>query len=147
MLRAIALEVAGLVVKPQVQIRYDDFAARVDLADDDLRIVLEADSHEFHTSRKDFDRDCRRYNGLVVRDWIVLRFTWEQVMFEPAVVRRMIEAAVTLRRSPRAVETPLGPTGRSDRSEAALSAPERQSFRPLDPEAVCRPAQKVSRGT
>ena len=98
-LRAIALEVAGLVVKPQVQIRYDDFAARVDLADDDLRIVLEADSHEFHTSRKDFDRDCRRYNALVVRDWIVLRFTWEQVMFEPAVVRRMIEAAVTLRRS------------------------------------------------
>ncbi|MEP6650694.1 MAG: hypothetical protein ABJA74_12420 [Lapillicoccus sp.] len=35
----------------------------------------EADSFEFHTSRTAFDRDCRRYNGLVVRDWLVVRFT------------------------------------------------------------------------
>ncbi|KRC87519.1 hypothetical protein ASE25_17500 [Terrabacter sp. Root85] len=69
------------------------------LADEDLRIVLEADSHEFHSERKAFDRDCRRYNGLVTRDWLVLRFTWEQVMFEPDVVRRAIEDVVALRRS------------------------------------------------
>ena len=98
-LRAIALDVAGLTVVPQTSIRYDDFSARVDLADEDLRIVLEADSHEFHTNRKDFDRDCRRYNALVVRDWLVLRFTWEQVMFEPEFVRQAIEASVSLRRA------------------------------------------------
>jgi very-short-patch-repair endonuclease len=98
-LRAIALEVKGLVVEPQSRIRYDDFYARVDLADEDLRIVLEADSHEFHSNRRDFDRDCRRYNALTVRDWIVLRFTWEQVMFQPDVVRSVIEAAVDLRRA------------------------------------------------
>lgn len=97
-LRAIALHVAGLVVEPQTRIRYDDFYARVDLADEDLRIVLEADSHEFHTERRAFDRDCRRYNGLLTRDWLVLRFTWEQVMFEPELVRRAIEDVVALRR-------------------------------------------------
>ena len=98
-LRAICLDVRGLVVEPQVRIRYDDFYARVDLADDELRVVIEADSHEFHTERRAFDRDCRRYNGLVTRDWLVLRFTWEQVMFEPDVVRRAIEDVVALRRS------------------------------------------------
>ncbi|WP_330476629.1 endonuclease domain-containing protein [Terrabacter sp. C0L_2] len=98
-LRAICLDVPGLVVEPQVRIRYDGFYARVDLADDQLRVVLEADSHEFHTERRAFDRDCRRYNGLVTRDWLVLRFTWEQVMFEPDVVRRAIEEVVALRRS------------------------------------------------
>jgi very-short-patch-repair endonuclease len=98
-LRAIALQVAGLRVVPQTRIRYDDFAARVDLADEALRIVLEADSHAFHTGRRAFDRDCRRYNGLVVRDWVVLRFTWEQVMLEPDTVLRAVEAAVELRRT------------------------------------------------
>ncbi len=98
-LRAVALQVAGLVVEPQTRIRYDAFYARVDLADEALRIVLEADSHEFHTERRAFDRDCRRYKGLITRDWLVLRFTWEQVMFEPEVVRRAIEDVVALRRS------------------------------------------------
>lgn len=97
-LRAIALGVAGIVVEPQVRIRYEDFYARVDLADEELRLVLEADSHEFHSGRKGFDRDCRRYNGLVTRDWLVLRFTWEQVMFEPDVVHRDISDIVAVRR-------------------------------------------------
>ena len=98
-LRAICLEVAGIQVEPQTRIRYDGFQARVDLADEDLRLVFEADSHEFHTERKAFDRDCRRYNGLVTRDWLVLRFTWEQVMFEPQVVRRAVDDLVGLRRA------------------------------------------------
>jgi very-short-patch-repair endonuclease len=97
-LRAIALEVPGLSVEPQVRVRYDDFYARVDLADESLQIVVEADSHEFHAERRAFDRDCRRYEELTVRDWIVLRFTWEQVMFHPAWVRSMLVGAVALRR-------------------------------------------------
>jgi hypothetical protein len=34
---------------------------------------MEADSFEFHSSPKDLDRDTRRYNGLTVRGWLVLR--------------------------------------------------------------------------
>lgn len=100
-LRAIALPVAGLTAVPQFAIRYDDFFAQVDLADEDLRIVLEADSHQFHTQRRDFDRDCRRYDELVARDWLVLRFTWEQVMFHPDWVARVISDVVRLRRTTR----------------------------------------------
>jgi very-short-patch-repair endonuclease len=97
-LRAIVLAVPGLEVRPQVVIEDGRFVARVDLADERLRIVIEADSFEFHGSRKALDRDCRRYNALVVRGWLVLRFTWEQVMFEPGLVASTVRALVDLRR-------------------------------------------------
>jgi very-short-patch-repair endonuclease len=98
-LRAIAIGVAGLSVEPQVRISHDDFYARVDLADEQLRIVLEADSFEFHGERRALATDCRRYDELVARGWVVLRFAWEQVMFEPAwvasVIRRVVEGRLT----------------------------------------------------
>lgn len=100
MLRAIAMTVRGLHVEPQVVVRDRTFYARVDLADEELKIVMEADSFEFHSSPKDLDRDTRRYNGLTVRGWLVLRFTWKQVMFEPELVRETLAAAVALRRPP-----------------------------------------------
>lgn len=113
-LRAIASEVAGLEVQPQTRIRYDDFYARVDLADEDLRIVLEADSHEFHARRQDFDRDCRRYDELMARDWLVLRFSWEQVMFDPEWVASVLRRVVAVRRALRGQ-----PTGRRRHTGAA----------------------------
>lgn len=69
MLRAIALGVPGLALQPQVRIDdTDGWIGRVDLADLALRIVLEADSHEFHTDAAAFARDCWRYDRLVVAD-------------------------------------------------------------------------------
>jgi very-short-patch-repair endonuclease len=121
-LRSIGLGVPGLRLEPQLRIAHDDFFARVDLADEDLKIVLEADSHEFHTSRRDFDRDCRRYNGLVVRGWIVLRFSWEQVMFQPEVVRAAIAAAVELRRGQGLWRTRSGQLAGTKRRKRASSA-------------------------
>ena len=98
-LRAIALGVPGLTVAPQVAIRDGRFFARVDLADEELRIVLEADSFEFHGKRKLMERDCRRYDELVVRGWLVLRFSWEQVMSDPQWVAATILTAVAERRA------------------------------------------------
>lgn len=89
-LRAIALGVPGLHVRPQVRIG----SARVDLADEALHIVLEADSFEWHGGRRALHRDARRYNQLVVTDWIVLRFAWEDVMFHPDDIRTVLVAAV-----------------------------------------------------
>lgn len=97
-LRAIAVGVPGLTVVPQHVIRDELFFAKVDLADVDLRIVLEADSFEFHGDRTALRRDCRRYDELTVRDWVVLRFSWEQVMFEPEWVARVLTEVVALRR-------------------------------------------------
>lgn len=89
-LRAIALEVPGLHLIPQLTItRPHDgrFLGRVDLADPHLRIVIEAESWEHHGSRAAFAADVRRYTGFVANDWVVLRFMWEDTMFTPDAVR------------------------------------------------------------
>jgi very-short-patch-repair endonuclease len=92
-LRAIALDVPGLSVRPQVPIG----RVRPDLVDEDRRIVLEADSFEWHGNRSALRRDARRYNALVVDGWLVLRFSWEDVMFEQAHVRSTLTALVARR--------------------------------------------------
>lgn len=96
-LRAIAMDVPGLAVEPQVEVWDPELLGRVDLADRRLRIVLEADSFEWHGGRDRLASDCRRYNGLVVHGWLVLRFSWEDVMFHAAHVHRILEAAVVER--------------------------------------------------
>ncbi len=69
---------------------------RPDLVDDRLRIVLEADSFEWHGGRSALARDARRYNTLVVDGWLVLRFAWEDVMHDPRYVRAVLVAATAL---------------------------------------------------
>lgn len=89
-LRAIALDVPGLAVRPQVAV----LSTRPDLVDERLRIIAEADSFAWHGSRVALDRDCGRYNMLVVHGWTVLRFSYEAVMRRPAEVRETLVAAV-----------------------------------------------------
>jgi very-short-patch-repair endonuclease len=93
-LRAIASTVPGLAVEPQVLITSVTPWARVDLADRDLRIVLEADSFEWHGHRAALVADAGRYNRLVADGWAVLRFTWEDVMLHPELVRATLVALV-----------------------------------------------------
>jgi len=66
----------------QARIRISTGWAQVDLADARVRLVVEGDSYTYHGTRGAFARDCRRYDELVRAGWTVLRFTWEQVMFE-----------------------------------------------------------------
>lgn len=93
-LRATACDVEGLNVRPQVRIRGSRATVRPDLVDEDLRIILEADSFEWHGDRAALRRDARRYNLLVADGWIVLRFAWEDVMFDPDYVRSVLVAVV-----------------------------------------------------
>ena len=93
-LRAIALDVAGLDVTPQLVIQGSRQTVRPDLVDERLRLVLEADSFEWHGGRESLQRDARRYNLLVVDGWLVLRFAWEDVMDDADYVRSVIEGAV-----------------------------------------------------
>lgn len=97
-LRGIALEVRGLSLRPQVEVWSGaEFLGRPDLVDEDLRIIAEADSFQWHGGRADLVRDARRYNRFVVDGWAVLRFTWEDVVLEPQGVARILEAAVQQR--------------------------------------------------
>lgn len=89
-LRAIAVEVPGLRVEPQALITSTSPWSRPDLVDRALRIVIEADSFEWHGNRTALARDARRYNLLVADGWLVLRFAWEDVMFDAAYVHGVL---------------------------------------------------------
>jgi very-short-patch-repair endonuclease len=92
-LRAISLGVSGLDLEPQVVIDEDGFRGRPDLVDLERRLVVEADSFEFHGRRAALRRDCERYNALSLRGWLLLRFSWEHVMHDPDYVRECLEIA------------------------------------------------------
>ena len=96
MTRSIALTVPGLRVAAQVTVRDGLFSARADLVDEELRIIIEADSFEWHGNRAALASDCRRYNQMVVGGWLVLRFSYEDVMFHPDEVRLVLCRAVAL---------------------------------------------------
>lgn len=101
-LRAIALGVPGLQVRPQVSLRGATptgtaFLGRPDLVDDRLCLAIEADSFEWHGGRAALRTDAQRYNAFAVHGWLVLRFAWEDVMFHPDYVRDVLNAAVAER--------------------------------------------------
>jgi very-short-patch-repair endonuclease len=91
--RAIALDVPGLRVEPQVWIGR---IGRSDLGDRVLRVAIECESFEFHGLRRLLKRDCERYNAFVIDGWLVIRFAWEHVMFQADYVREVLVAVVQL---------------------------------------------------
>ena len=97
-LRALALEVEGLAVVPQVPIELAGFTAHPDLVDQRLRIALEADTWLFHGSTPErFNRDVERYTQLTAAGWLVLRFTHQEVMTDPEYVTDVLVRTVALR--------------------------------------------------
>ena len=97
-LRAIVIGSGVTGFEPQVPITTPRLSARVDLADRRRKIVLEADSYGFHSSREALERDCRRYDELTLAGWLVLRFAWEHVMFEADWVSTVVQEACRLRK-------------------------------------------------
>ena len=89
-LRAIVLEFPALCVTPQAEVVARDMVFHPDLVDAARRVVIEADSYEFHTSQDAHARDCVRYTALTLAGWLVIRFTWHQVMQSPSYVRAVL---------------------------------------------------------
>lgn len=94
-LRAIALDVPGISVRPQVKLR-GAIWCQPDLVDAAQGIILEADSFAWHGDRGALRRDSRRYDLLVADGWLVLRFAWEDVMFDQDFVRQVLIAIADL---------------------------------------------------
>ena len=92
--RAICLQVPGLDVTPQLEISSEHCWARPDLVDRSHRLVIECESYEWHGNRKGFLKDVRRYTLLTADGWMVLRFTWDDVMLRPAWVREVLIRAL-----------------------------------------------------
>jgi very-short-patch-repair endonuclease len=95
-LRALLIErgIEGFV--PQVLVQGEGFSARLDLGNPLLRLGLEADGFEYHGSRRALVRDCRRHVNLTICGWRVLRFSWEDIMYDPDWVVAMIVRAAGL---------------------------------------------------
>jgi hypothetical protein len=93
-IRAISLGAPGLRLEPQVPVNVVGRTIHPDLVDVDLRVVVEADSHEFHTTRDQITRDCWRYDELALEDWLVLRVSWVQAMHRQDWVRSVLSRAV-----------------------------------------------------
>ena len=89
-LRAIVLDIPDIVVMLQHVVAEPGAFAVVDLADPGLRLILEAEGYEYHGSRDDWRKDCRRYSEIVSVRWWVLRFTYDDVMHHPERVRQTI---------------------------------------------------------
>ncbi|MCU1439772.1 MAG: uncharacterized protein JWP85_769 [Rhodoglobus sp.] len=83
---------AGVTARPQVAVPLSDLD-RVDLLIGD-RLVIECDSEAHHGSRADRLRDLRRDAELAALGFIVLRFDYSQVMFEPDAVLAAVLAYV-----------------------------------------------------
>ena len=94
-LRAQAYLVTGLAVQPQYAVRVpgSDLVLHPDLADPARKMAIEAEGFDWHGDRTQLTGDCRRYNLLTVRGWIEIRFSWDQVMFEPAYVQQVLTRA------------------------------------------------------
>lgn len=58
------------------------------------RVVVELDSEKFHTDRDSFRNDRRRQNDLVQAGYVVLRFTWWDVMAAPEYVAATVSTAL-----------------------------------------------------
>ena len=93
-LRAILIEAGIDGFEPQVVVRDHGFSARIDLGHLGLLIALEADSFAHHGTRTALTRDCRRHVNLTIRGWRLLRFSWEDVMFDPTWVVEVIRQAM-----------------------------------------------------
>ena len=93
-LRSILIEEGITGFEPQVVVRDRAFVARIDLGHAELMIGLEADSFAFHGTRTALARDCRRHVSLTVRGWRLLRFSWEDVMFDREWVVEAIRDAI-----------------------------------------------------
>ena len=79
----------GLDIKPQVQIN----EYRVDFANEKLKVVIEIDGHQFHSSKEQIRRDLQRQRSLEMCGWRVHRFSGSEVY---ANVGNCVEQCITL---------------------------------------------------
>jgi very-short-patch-repair endonuclease len=80
------------------------YVLRVDFCFEACRLVVEADGARWH---QDPTGDRTLDNRLVAAGWRVLRFTWAEVLHDPATVVGLVRAAVSAGRSNH-VQLPVG---------------------------------------
>jgi very-short-patch-repair endonuclease len=77
-------------------LRHSGGRARVDLLYDESRLVIEADGHATHATRRQRQADAERAARLTAAGWRVARFTYEDVVERPAYVADTIRTLLQL---------------------------------------------------
>lgn len=93
-LARLALRASGMRVEVGVPITDVGF---VDLLVEG-RVVVELDGFAYHSGRREFAADRRRDRTLVARGFVVLRFTYADVVGDPATVVRAVRVALSAHR-------------------------------------------------
>jgi very-short-patch-repair endonuclease len=87
---------AGLPT-PQCQVRVprgDGRVAFLDFAYTEIHLGIELDGHAWHATARQRQRDHERQNQVVVADWTILRFTYEDVSTRPEYVAALVRRAL-----------------------------------------------------
>ena len=67
---------------------------RVDFAWPSRRVVVEVDGFAFHADRIRYRTDRRRLNAIELAGWLVLRFSWEDLLHQPECVVAQVAQAL-----------------------------------------------------
>jgi very-short-patch-repair endonuclease len=94
----LALHDGGLPT-PELQIRVTigRFSYRIDLGWRRWRIGIELDGRAFHSSAQAVLEDRRRQNTLLTEGWLILRFTWDDLVHRPEQVIAAVRSALAAR--------------------------------------------------
>jgi very-short-patch-repair endonuclease/predicted transcriptional regulator of viral defense system len=95
--RLLELIRAAHLPAPEVNFRVEGW--EVDFVWRQQRLIAEVDGYAFHSSRGSFERDRRRDRDLQAAGYRALRFTWRQIVREPAAVVAELTAALLTRRA------------------------------------------------
>jgi very-short-patch-repair endonuclease len=77
----------------------------VDCAWTEHNLIVEVDGWTFHRTKRSFEDDRRRDAKLVLAGWRVVRFTYDQVRYEPQVVARTLTKLLSAAPSPPAARS------------------------------------------
>jgi hypothetical protein len=85
--------------EPQYELRdgADRFVGRLDFAYVTERVAIELDSVAHHDGRRALTEDDRRQNRITLLGWLVLRFTWRDLVERPDRVCADVAAALQVR--------------------------------------------------
>jgi very-short-patch-repair endonuclease len=89
-LRMARLMTAWQLPVVQPQLRWNDGRYRLDYAFEDRQLAIEVDGYVWHASPSAKQADHARHNALVSAGWVVLVYTWKQVVDEPDTVAAQI---------------------------------------------------------
>jgi very-short-patch-repair endonuclease len=80
--------------RTQYPVELDVGPVHLDFAYPEPLIAIEVDGYAWHMDRRSFERDRERDNLLQQQGWIVLRFTWAMLRWQPDRVAEVIREAL-----------------------------------------------------